>query len=53
MVVEKQREQFIHHWFESQSEQTPDAIAVIYQEQHLTYTELNRRANCLAHYFRN
>lgn len=52
MAVEEQREQFIHHWFESQVEQTPDAIAVIDQEQHLTYAELNQRANCLAHHLR-
>lgn len=39
----------IHHWFEAQVEQTPDLIAVVFGDQQLTYTELNRRANQLAH----
>ncbi|MBE7383125.1 MAG: amino acid adenylation domain-containing protein [Leptolyngbya sp. SIO1E4] len=40
----------IHQLFESQVERTPDAIAVIFEEQQLTYQELNDRANQLAHY---
>ncbi len=40
----------LHQLFESQVEQNPDAIAVIYGEQQLTYRELNERANQLAHY---
>ncbi|MFJ5362464.1 amino acid adenylation domain-containing protein, partial [Pectobacterium sp. CHL-2024] len=39
----------IHERFEQQVEQTPDAIAVIFEEQSLSYAELNRRANQLAH----
>jgi myxalamid-type nonribosomal peptide synthetase MxaA len=39
-----------HHLFEAQVEQTPDAVAVVFQEQQLTYGELNQRANQLAHY---
>jgi len=42
--------QCIHQLFESQVEQTPDAIAVVFEEQQLTYQELNDRANQLAHY---
>lgn len=38
--------------FESQVERTPDGIAVVYREQSLTYGELNRRANQLAHLLR-
>lgn len=34
---------------EAQVERTPDAIAVVYGEQRLTYRELNERANQLAH----
>lgn len=34
--------------FEKQVEKTPDHIAVIYQDQTLTYRELNSRANSLA-----
>ncbi len=40
----------IHQLFESQVEKTPDAIAVVFAERQLTYRELNRRANQLAHY---
>src|SRR5581483_6823229 len=37
---------------EQQVSCTPDAIAVVYEEQCLTYAQLNRRANQLAHYLR-
>ncbi|MFP2913043.1 non-ribosomal peptide synthetase, partial [Pyxidicoccus sp. 3LFB2] len=39
--------------FEAQVQKTPDAVAVEYQGQHLTYGELNRRANQLAHHLRS
>jgi len=40
----------IHQLFEAQVERTPDAIALVYEETELTYRELNRRANQLAHH---
>ncbi|NJL35424.1 MAG: AMP-binding protein [Leptolyngbyaceae cyanobacterium SM1_4_3] len=40
----------LHHLIEAQVNQTPDAIAVVFGDQHLTYQELNARANQLAHY---
>jgi amino acid adenylation domain-containing protein len=40
----------IHQLFEAQVEQTPDAVAVVFENQQLTYRELNQRANQLAHY---
>ncbi|AFZ28072.1 amino acid adenylation enzyme/thioester reductase family protein [Cylindrospermum stagnale PCC 7417] len=40
----------IHQLFEEQVERTPDAIAVVFEQQQLTYRELNQRANQLAHY---
>ncbi|GFZ92165.1 amino acid adenylation domain-containing protein [Okeania sp. KiyG1] len=40
----------IHQLFEEQVEKTPDAIAVVFEEQKLTYSQLNRQANQLAHY---
>ncbi|MCP4549380.1 MAG: amino acid adenylation domain-containing protein [bacterium] len=40
----------IHELFEAQVERTPDAVAVVFEERHLTYRELNRRANQLAHH---
>lgn len=36
--------------FEEQVRKTPDAIALVFNEQQLTYQELNIRANQLAHY---
>ncbi|MCB0087814.1 MAG: AMP-binding protein, partial [Caldilineaceae bacterium] len=43
----------IHHLFEAQAEQTPQAIALIFQGQQVTYGELNERANQLAHHLQN
>ena len=40
----------IHQWFENQVKQTPNNIAVSFENQQLTYQELNQRANQLAHY---
>ncbi|MGI2909792.1 AMP-binding protein, partial [Tolypothrix sp. VBCCA 56010] len=35
---------------EQQVEKTPDAVAVVYEDQQLTYRELNAKANQLAHH---
>jgi len=43
----------IHELFETQVKNNPDAIAVVYENQQLTYTELNKKANQLAHYLVN
>jgi amino acid adenylation domain-containing protein len=40
----------IHQWFEAQVKRTPNNIAVSFENQQLTYQELNQRANQLAHY---
>lgn len=40
----------VHQLFAEQVEKTPDTIALVYEEQQLTYRELNNRANQLAHY---
>ena len=40
----------VHELFEQQVERTPDAVALVYEEQQLTYGQLNRRANQLAHH---
>ena len=38
--------------FEEQVKRTPEALAVMHGEERLTYLELNRRANQMAHYLR-
>ena len=40
----------LHDLFEAQVEQTPDAVAIQFKDQSLTYAELNQRANQLAHH---
>ncbi|MEC9375343.1 MAG: amino acid adenylation domain-containing protein [Pseudomonadota bacterium] len=40
----------LHNLIEKQAEENPDAIALIDDEEKITYFELNRRANVLAHY---
>ena len=42
----------IHHWFEEQVDRTPEAVAVVFEGQSLTYRDLNARANQLAHFLR-
>ncbi|WP_426752485.1 amino acid adenylation domain-containing protein [Myxococcus sp. Y35] len=36
-------------WFEAQATRSPDAVALTFGETHLSYAELNARANCVAH----
>jgi amino acid adenylation domain-containing protein len=66
LLSDRERQQLIDDWnstqtdydlsrclpelIEAQVERTPDAIAVIFENQQLTYQELNNRANQLAHY---
>lgn len=46
------RDKCVHELFEEQAERTPDAVALVFEDQQLTYRELNRRANHLAHTLR-
>ena len=41
---------FINHQFEAQVDRTPDVVALVLDRERLTYRELNRRANQLAHH---
>lgn len=68
MIGDAERRQLLHEWnataaaypsescvhelFEAQVERTPDAVAVVFDDQHLTYAELNGRANQIAHRLR-
>ena len=46
------RELLIHDLFEAQANRTPDATAITFEQQHLDYAQLNRRANQISHYLR-
>jgi hypothetical protein len=50
--VEYPQHHCLHHLFEAQVERTPDAVAVRFEEQDLTYRELNNKANQLARHLR-
>jgi len=42
--------QHVHQLFETEAARTPNAIALIFEEERVSYRELNERANKLAHY---
>jgi len=42
----------LHELFEQQAARTPDAVALVYEQQRLTYRELARRSGVLAHRLR-
>ena len=49
-AVEYPRDRCIHEQIEEQAEKTPEAVAVVYGEQRLSYRELNEKAERLARY---
>ena len=46
------QDKLIHELFEAQAEETPDNVALVFEDTELTYAQLNARANQLAHYLR-
>jgi amino acid adenylation domain-containing protein len=52
MWTEYRKESSIHQLFERQAAQTPDAVAVQFGEEQMSYQELNWRSNQLAHHLR-
>ncbi len=43
----------VHELVTEQVEKTPDAVALVFEHQQLTYQELNQQANQLAHYLQS
>jgi amino acid adenylation domain-containing protein len=67
MLSNAERQQILHQWnktyaeypevcihelFEAQVKRTPEATAVVFGGENVSYADLNRRANRLAHYLR-
>ncbi|MDQ5909966.1 MAG: hypothetical protein QG599_2061 [Pseudomonadota bacterium] len=50
--VDYPRASCLHQLFEITANRTPDAVALIIEDQCITYADLNQRANRLAHYLR-
>ncbi|HET6976571.1 MAG TPA: amino acid adenylation domain-containing protein [Pyrinomonadaceae bacterium] len=51
-VVDFGEARCVDELLERQVERTPDAVALVYEEQQLSFAELNRRVNQLAHHLR-
>lgn len=47
------RDTTIHQLFEGEAERTPEQVAVVLEDKHLTYGDLNKQANQLARVLRN
>lgn len=52
-AVSYPRDLCIHHLIEQQAEQRPNDIAVVFEDQQITYRTLNRRANQMARHLRH
>ncbi|HKR11816.1 MAG TPA: amino acid adenylation domain-containing protein, partial [Pyrinomonadaceae bacterium] len=46
------RDTCVHELFEEQAQRNPEAVALIFGAEEISYEELNRRSNKLAHYLR-
>jgi amino acid adenylation domain-containing protein/FkbM family methyltransferase len=42
----------VHEMIEEQAKRTPDAVAVVFEDEEISYRELNRRANQVGNYLR-
>jgi amino acid adenylation domain-containing protein len=52
-AVEYPRSKCIHQLFEEQVARTPGAVALVYEQEKVTYSELNEKADRLAHYLQS
>lgn len=48
--VAYQCNQFVHELFEAQAEHTPDGVALVFENERLSYRKLNQQANQVARY---
>ena len=51
--VDYPRDVCLHELFEAQVQRTPDKVALTFDDSHLTFCELNQRANQLAYQFQS
>ena len=51
-AAEVPKDRCVHELFAEQAARTPDAIALVYEDSKLSYGELERRSNRLAHHLR-
>ena len=51
--IDYPKDKCIHELFEEEVNKSPDSVALVFENQQLTYRELNCRANQLARYLRN
>lgn len=51
-TVEYSQNKCIHELFAEQVEKTPNQVAVVFENEEITYKELNSKANQLAHYLK-
>ncbi|WP_438010574.1 amino acid adenylation domain-containing protein [Sorangium sp. So ce321] len=51
--IESPESRCLHERIEEQARATPDAVAVVFEDEVVTYRELNRRANRLARHLRS
>jgi len=49
----KGSKELFHHLFEAQVEENPNTTAVVWENQHLTYSQLNAQANQLAYHLQS
>src|SRR5262249_22932764 len=52
MAADYPRDRCLHELFAEQAAKTPAAIALVFEDQHLDYRELDLRSNRLAHHLR-
>ena len=52
-VSDYPKDQTIHKLFEEQVKETPDNVALVFEDHYLTYEKLNEKANSLARVLRN